>query len=220
VDAATVSLDPAAVTVDVGEFERRVTEKILAALAEGLALYEGDFLDGLTVQELPFEDWLLAQRERLRELALGALGQMLAHHRAAGATEAAVQTALRLLTLDPLQEPVHRELMRLYAETGRRGAALRQYQVCVATLQRELRAEPETETKALYQEILRQRARGAPDRERQAVPDVAAPRGLLRAAAPEVPAAGEPPLVGREPDLARLDERLESALSVTAASLS
>jgi tetratricopeptide (TPR) repeat protein len=213
VDAETVSLDPAAVTVDVGEFERRVTEGILAALAEGLALYEGDFLDGLTVQELPFEDWLLAQRERLRELALGALGQMLAHHRAAGATEAAVQTALRLLTLDPLQEPVHRELMRLYAETGRRGAALRQYQVCVATLQRELRAEPETETKALYQEILRQRARGAPDRERQAVPDVAAPRGLFRAAAPEVPAAGEPPLVGREPDLARLDERLESALS-------
>jgi AAA ATPase domain len=41
----------------------------------------------------------------------------------------------------------------------------------------------------------------------------AAPRGLFRSAAPEVTAAGEPPLVGREPDLARLDERLESALS-------
>ena len=112
------------------------------ALAAAVALYEGDLLEGLTVQEPPFEDWLLRERERLREGALEALGRLLAHQRAAGSTEAAVQTALRLLALDPLQEPVHRALMRLYAETGRRGAALRQYQLCVATLQRELRASP------------------------------------------------------------------------------
>src|SRR5262249_58629303 len=67
----------------------------------------------------------------------------------------ALQTALRLLALDPLQEPVHRTLMRLYAELGRRGAALRQYQLCVSVLQRELRVEPEAATRQLYQEILR-----------------------------------------------------------------
>ena len=126
---------------------------------EALGLYEGDFLDGLAVQEPPFEDWLQRERERLREMALQALARLLAHQRSTGSTEEATQTALRLLALDPLQEAVHRALMSLYADTGRRGAALRQYQVCVTTLQRELRAEPEAETKALYQEILRRRSR-------------------------------------------------------------
>ena len=35
-----------------------------------------------------------------------------------------------------MQETVHRTLMRLYARQGRRGAALKQYQVCVGALQR------------------------------------------------------------------------------------
>jgi DNA-binding SARP family transcriptional activator len=60
-----------------------------------------------------------------------ALNRLLAHQRAEGSTEAAVQVALRLLALDPLQEPVQRTLVRLYVETGRRGAALRQYQLWV-----------------------------------------------------------------------------------------
>jgi DNA-binding SARP family transcriptional activator len=148
-EAATVALDPAAVTVDVDAFVQRTAETTPSALADAIALYEGDFLEGLTVQEPPFEDWLLRERERLREVALHALARLLTHQRAAGSIEAAIQTALRLLTLDPLQESVHRSLMQLYAETGRQGAALRQYQLCVATLQRELRTEPETETKAL-----------------------------------------------------------------------
>ena len=210
--ANTVALDPAAVSVDVEAFEEGMAEATPSALAESLALYEGDFLEGLTVQEPPFEDWLLAQRERLRELAVGGLGRLLPHQRAAGATEAAVQTAQRLLGLDPLQEPVHRALMQLYVETGQRGAALRQYQLCVATLQRELRAEPEAETKTLYQEILRRRARGVPDTERKPGPAVVA-LGRPQRAASEAPGAGEPPLVGREQSLARLEAALESALA-------
>src|SRR4029453_8682227 len=72
-------------------------------------------------------------------------------------TGAAFQTALRLLALDPLQEPVHRAVMGLYVQLGRRASALRQYQICIGILQRELSVEPETTTKQLYQEILRQR---------------------------------------------------------------
>src|SRR5262249_61629602 len=126
------------------------------------ALYRGELLEGLALQEAPFEEWLLAERERLRELALEALAKLLRHRRAAGATEAAVQTALRLLVLDPLQEPVHRTLMRLYSQMGRRAAALRQYQICVAALQRELRTEPEDETRALYQQVLQRQPAPAP----------------------------------------------------------
>jgi DNA-binding SARP family transcriptional activator len=161
VDGEAVALEPGAVTVDVVEFEQRVAEGTPAALAEAAALYRGDLLDGLTIQEPPFEEWLLSQRERLREVALDALARLFTHQRAAGSTDVAVQTALRLLTLDPLQEPVHRALMQLYVESGRRGAALRQYQLCAASLQQELGAKPEGETTALYETIQRERSRAA-----------------------------------------------------------
>src|SRR5262245_62181611 len=90
-------------------------------------------------------------------MALRALARLLAHQRATRSTEAAIQTALRLLALDALQEAAHRTLMQLYVETGRRAAALRQYQLCQTTLRRELKAEPEKETTRLYEEILRGR---------------------------------------------------------------
>ena len=213
-EADTVSLDPQAVRVDVAGFLHGVAEANSLALADALAPYQGDFLEGLAIQEPPFEDWLLGERERLRERALEGLGRLLAQQQAAGATDAAVQTALRLLTLDPLQEPVQRVLMRLYAETGRRGAALRQYQHCVAAFQRELRAEPEAETKALYQDILRRRARSLAAPEGPPVGGVSpVALSLPRHVAPEAAGGAEPPLIGRERDLARLREGLEGAIA-------
>src|SRR5262249_29833557 len=157
-DSHVWSLDPAAGPLDVAEFEKRVNEGTPAALAEAISLYRGDLLDGLAVQEPSFEDWLLGERERLHEMALGALAKLLAHQRGAGLTEAAIKNALGLITLDWLQEPADRALMQLYVETGRRAAALRQYQICQTTLRREINAEPEKETTALYEEILRGRA--------------------------------------------------------------
>jgi predicted ATPase/DNA-binding SARP family transcriptional activator len=152
-----VALDAAVVDVDAAAFERRVAEGSPAALEHAASLYRGDLLAGLTLAEHAFEEWLAAERERLHELAMQALGRLLARHQAAGEAEPAVQTALRLLALDPLQEPVHRAVMQLYAGLGRRGAALRQYQLCVDVLKRELRTQPEAETTRLYQEILASR---------------------------------------------------------------
>ena len=206
----TVALDSSAVTLDVQELERLAAQTTPSALAEAAALYEGDFLEGFAVQEQPFEEWLLAHRERLREVAVSSLSRLLAHQRAAGSHDSAVRTALRLLRLDPIQEPVHRALMQLYVETGRRGSALRQYQVCVATLQRELRAEPEAETKALYQEILRRRVHVMPEPPSEPVlPVTARPRPEVT----EPPPAWEPPLVGRRRDLSRLTEALDEAFA-------
>jgi DNA-binding SARP family transcriptional activator/tetratricopeptide (TPR) repeat protein len=213
VDGETVALDPSAVTVDVREFELRAAEATPSALAEAVALYSGDFLDGLTVQEQTFDDWLLGHRERLREVALKSLARLLEHQRTARSTDSAVQTALRLLELDPLQERAHRVLMEIYAETGRRGSALRQYQLCVVTLQRELRTEPEAETKALYHEILRRRADAMPDQHRQPIQAATAQPSSYRPELTEPSPAWEPPLVGRQPDVARLREELDRALA-------
>ena len=97
----------------------------------------------------------MAERVRLHELAIQGLGHLFAYQQGVGDQEAAVQTGLRLLALDALQEPVHRAVMSLYAGLGRRQAALRQYQLCVDTLRRELNAQPEAETTHLYQHILK-----------------------------------------------------------------
>ena len=50
--------------------------------------------------------------------------------------------ARRWLELDPLHEPAHRALIRIYAAQGDRAAALAQYRECVRTLSRELGVPP------------------------------------------------------------------------------
>jgi DNA-binding SARP family transcriptional activator len=115
-------------------------------------------LAGLVIAEPDFEEWLVSERERLREQAVEVLAKLLAHHDKTGQTERGIETALKLVAQEPVHEAVHRTLMRLYARQGRWGGALRQYQICVAVLQRELGAEPEAETRRLYQEILQRRA--------------------------------------------------------------
>src|SRR5712691_1678834 len=154
----TIALDTAAITVDALEFRRLIRAATPRALAAAAALYEGALLEGLHVAEAPFDEWLLPERERFRESALAALTALLKDQTARGAIDAAVQTATRLLALDPLQEGVHRALMHLYARHDRRASALRQYQLCVEVLQRELGVEPEPETRRVYQELLATRA--------------------------------------------------------------
>src|SRR5262252_8293761 len=159
-DPDGVALNPITLDVDVATFECLVAEGTPQALARAVELYRGALLQGLSFKEEPWEEWLRAERERLQELAVGALKKLLAHHTETGAGEAAIQIARRLLVLDPHDEAVHRSLMRLYLAQGRRGAALHQYQVCLEVLQRELGVEPEAETRLLYQELLPQRSQG------------------------------------------------------------
>ena len=58
-----------------------------------------------------------------------------------GDAPAAVVALQRALVADPLSEPAHRALMRLYARTGRRQQALAQYQLLRQSLSAELAAE-------------------------------------------------------------------------------
>jgi adenylate cyclase len=154
-DRDAVAFDPAAVTVDAAEF--------CALCAAGqweraAALYGGDLLAGVSLPNGAFADWLLVEQTRLRDLAVGALGQLLA--RQSGAQ--AIATAQRLLALDPDREDIHRALMRLYAAKGDRSQALRQYQLCRDHLQRALGVKPEAETERLFQDIRTSAGRVAP----------------------------------------------------------
>ena len=107
-----------------------------------LRLYQGDFLDGFVVAGAAVRgvaeavngsgcgSWSFCRPGRAEPSPTSAGPGLTTRRRS--------RRGSGLLALDPLQEPVHRTLMRLYAQSGRRGAALRQYQACVAALQREL----------------------------------------------------------------------------------
>jgi DNA-binding SARP family transcriptional activator len=193
-DADTVALDPSRLDVDVTRFEQLVGGGSRATLEQALALYESDLLTGFHAKSHTFDEWLLTERERLRELARQAFTRLLEHQTRAGTVDAAVRTASRLLALDALHEDVHRALMRLYVAGGQRGAALRQYQNCVAVLRHELGVEPEAATKQLYRDILQ-----------QPLPLPASPpRRSGSAPKPVARVLGELALVGREAELAQI----------------
>lgn len=157
IEGDTISVDPGTIKVDVVEFEKMLSRGTTDALEQATETYRGDFLEGFGLAGEPFEEWLLTERERLWERALEGMAKLLSLQMKEGDHEAAIQTGIRLLALDPLQESVHRTLMTIYAAHGRRDAAARQYHSCVAILERELGVEPEQETKDLYNKILQDR---------------------------------------------------------------
>jgi TolB-like protein/DNA-binding SARP family transcriptional activator len=156
-EGSLLRLDEGRVVVDVVEFEEAIRGGDPAALARASVLYRGDLLEGLNFEEPPFEEWLIGERRRLNALAVEGLNQLLRHQQNRGEREAAMQTALRLLTIDPLQEDVHRSLMRLYHDVGNAAQALRQYVACEKALRKELGVEPDEATKELRRKILRSR---------------------------------------------------------------
>ena len=161
-DSDQISLAGPNIELDVALFEQLVAEATPEALKRAAELYKGDLLDGFSLKEDPFEAWARAERERLRHLASDMLTKLIAHCDEVGDTERCVETAARLLTLDPLRESAHRIMMRAYAAQGHQTLALKQFETCRDILKRELGVEPEPETIALYREIHQQRA-AAPD---------------------------------------------------------
>jgi len=151
----TVALDGTAVTSDAADLVRLAAAGTAEAAARAAELYRGDLLDGVEIADAAFQDWLTVERARLRDLAQRAMTSLLKHHSASGDAESAVATARRLLALDPLDETAHQALMRLYADAGDRGMAIRQFETCRDALMTELGLEPEAATRALAEEIRR-----------------------------------------------------------------
>ncbi len=169
--------------------------RCIAPLSEAAELYRGDFLLGFTLPDSPgFDDWqyfhLLAYQRLLSE----ALQRLAAVHQERQDFELAAEYANRLLALDQLNESAHRWLMSIYARSGNRQLALRQYQDCVRVLQEEIGAPPLDETVELHERIV------AGELE-----DYATPVGI-----PELPPhqtaviAGDLPLIAREDELSAM----------------
>lgn len=166
----TVRLDVSAMDVDALEFARHAQSAEPARRERAAAMYRGHLLDGMDVRAPAFEDWLRAERERLRTLATDALATLIEQNLKADNHGPALAAATQLLALDPLREDVHRDAMRIYVAHGRHAAALEQYRRCREILRLELGVPPEPETERLYREVLQYRhAAAASTDEPQAV---------------------------------------------------
>ena len=155
------------------------------ALADGrwedaLDLYRGPLLDGLHVREAPqFDDWLRAERERLRVAAAQAASLLAARERVRGRTTRCVRWLQRLLELSPDDESALKELMTVRRAQGDRAGAVRDYQEFERRLSRELDLSPADDTRSLAEKIKREQRIPARDVARDRPGDDAYWRGLL-----------------------------------------
>ena len=148
-DGERVTLLGDALEIDVADFRDQLSVNPTGAAA----LYDGPFLDGLTIPDPAFEEWQTATRSELHDGACDALSRAADQAMKDGDAAGGIDALRRLVALDPLHEDAHRRLMKLLHDNGDRAGALRQYQSCADLLKKELQIEPDALTRALYEEI-------------------------------------------------------------------
>jgi len=142
------------VSVDVLEFESAVTvggrllseDSTMAAIESyehAIVLYGGDLAAGSDISDL-------LERERLRATCLTTLARLADAHFELANYEKALESAVRLLSLDPCREDAHRMVMRAHVRMEARAQAMRQYSLCRSILRREFDAVPEPATDRLF----------------------------------------------------------------------
>ncbi len=196
-DQSVQLLPDAAIWLDSISFSEGVTHGFctsttlpLDALVRATALYQGDFLAGT------YDEWVLAERDRLGLLYEEGLRCLVSTHLAGRAFDHAIAYARLSLARNPLQEEVHRDLIYAYAASGQRTKAYAQYRACAALLAEELGIEPARETHELLALL---EARELPATVVAAFPATTYDLGL--------------PLIGRQHELMRLQygwQRLHS----------
>jgi len=133
-------------------------------LGEPEASCPGPNLDSLNVTDLAcellpdwYDDWLLDEREGLRQTRLHALERLARGLSAAGRHAEAIQAALVAIRLEPLRETAHQTLIQVHLDEGNWSEACRQFQRCRRLLQEELGIEPSESIRLLLESRPRER---------------------------------------------------------------
>ena len=147
--------------VDVDEF----TALAQAAIDSGdPSLYNAaiDIYRGELLPEDRYEEWSAPRRASLQQTFIDLLQKLGQIHEARRESTPAIDVYRRIVELDPISEDAHVGLIRLYALTGRRQQALRQYERLCDELAAELDTEPEPASHRLYLDILDNRYPATP----------------------------------------------------------
>jgi hypothetical protein len=125
---------------DVEEFEARVAagrcaeregraDEAIEEFERGIALYANDLLE-----DMPYEDWALTERDRLRLAYLDCANRLAELRLAGGAVDVALEISQQVLRREPCDETAHRRVMSCYSLTGRRPLVVEQYRMCSSAL--------------------------------------------------------------------------------------
>jgi len=156
VETGSYRLDAARFRIDVDEFDTALA-KARAAPNENSAaawyeqatnLYHGEYLQNM------YYDWLMPERQRLRQAYLASLRALAEHHTVHERFTRALDLLQRSLRVDNLQEDIHCQTMRVYASLGDRTGLARQYQEAREVLWNELGMAPLASTERLYERLL------------------------------------------------------------------
>ncbi len=179
-------------------------------LEAAVALYRGELLAGwIAGDSAALQDWLTVRRDEFTGRVLAALQRLAAEYEAQQNDDRVEACLRRQLAMQPWREEAHHDLMRLLAPTGRRTAALAQFESCTRALRADLDVEPSRETAVLCERI---RDGGFAD---EAARSAQVPRrGLAPRGSSGWPVKGRPApaFVGRQRELARLAAQLEATL--------
>ena len=130
--------------------ERQHSYKDAAAMyAQAEILYAGDYLE-----EDLYEEWTLLRREGLRDAYLDLLGKLATWSLTDRDYGGCIVRCQKILAQDCCREDAYRLLIRCHTATGQRARALRWYEICAATLRRELEMLPSPETVSLHRRLL------------------------------------------------------------------
>jgi DNA-binding SARP family transcriptional activator len=168
-----------------------------AVYQAALDLYTGELLP-----EDLYEEWTSEKREALRRMRLSLLLELADLQDASHENDKAMHTLQQVIAIDPLYEEAHAKLMRLFALSGRRSAALAQYETCRRLLDKELGLGPSPDTANLFELIRSGEVRGSPKTDTP----VPIPPGPLRK--PEMP-TWLSPFIGRQALLERIGSVLD-----------
>lgn len=103
----------------------------------------GEFLEGVEISSSPaFDAWLLNERRRFNAASTAVMREAVLVHLAGGRAEDAIAWAVKLVSMDPLDESYQALLVRAYLLAGDKTAALRQAAACRDLLIKELGVEP------------------------------------------------------------------------------
>jgi len=123
-------------------------------LEQAVKLCHRGFLEGLYLEDChEFDEWILVKREQINKSLSESLHALMQMHEYFGDYQSARLYAQRQLELEPWDEQAHRQLMYFLARSGRRTAALAQYETCRRLLAEELNVEPSLETIQLVGQI-------------------------------------------------------------------
>ncbi|GDY28716.1 hypothetical protein GTS_03490 [Gandjariella thermophila] len=114
--------------------------------------HTGDLLPGW------YDDWVLFERERLRQMRLHSLEKLAGHMASQGQHAEAVEAALAAVAADPLRESAHRTVVEVHLAEGNVSEALRAFERCRQLMSEELGIEPSAQMQGLiapFEHLLR-----------------------------------------------------------------